>query len=117
MCLPLVPPGLTRTWGYGDRVTGGGALWRGALVCHTVVAALDTGMILIARDQQDGMVVAINVRALGGDLTAVVDLIHLVQRNSGVATHQQSIQVNRRSAILPQVRHIPVADDLPGGVN
>jgi hypothetical protein len=58
-------------------------------------------MVLVARNQQNGVVVVIGVRAIEGDLPTVVDLYRLNQLNAGVGSNQ-SIQVYEGAAILPQ---------------
>jgi hypothetical protein len=73
-------------------------------------------MIPVARDQQKGVIVAIGVTALDGDLSPIVDLIRLIDLQAGAGRHQ-SVEIHRRAAILPQERNIPIADDLIGGVD
>ena len=85
-------------------------------VDRVVVAALDAGMILVARNQEKGVVVVIDVGRLDGNLSTVIDLIRFLDLQVGIG-RQESVQVHRGSAVLPQVLRIPVADDLPGSVN
>jgi hypothetical protein len=83
--LLLVLPGPVRE--LGSACCGA---WRigvrrcGASIDLAVVASLDAGMVLVAWDQKDGVVVAIGVRTLDGDLSTVVDLNRLRQINAGI---------------------------------
>src|SRR5208337_4505329 len=46
-----------------------------ARIHHAVIAALNTGVMLVARDQQESMIVAVRQHSAGGDLPALVDVI------------------------------------------
>jgi hypothetical protein len=73
---------------------------RGRSVYQAVVATLDAGMIPVARDQQDGVVVAIRVPGVADvDLPEIVDLVRLNQLKAG-AGRNQSIQINYGAAGL-----------------
>ena len=73
---------------------------RRAGIHQAVVAALDAGMILVARDQQDRVVVAIRVPGVADvDLPEIVDCAHLNQLKAG-AGRNQSIQINYGAAVL-----------------
>jgi hypothetical protein len=92
------------------------ALHRRLRIHQAVVAARDAGMVLVAGNQEDGVVVAIGVEGADSDFSEIVDLVHLVHLKTG-ARRDQSIQVHERTAILPQkrslaIRHREIADNL-----
>jgi hypothetical protein len=58
-------------------------------------------VILVARNQEKGMIVAIRVYATRGDLSSIVNGRHPLHLNSGIGGKKR-VQVNHRTAILPQ---------------
>src|ERR1700691_1000661 len=73
---------------------------RSGRIYETVVAAFDTGMILVTGDQQDGMRVVARIHADARDLASVVDTDHIQLRKAGVRANKGT-QVNHGPAILP----------------
>jgi hypothetical protein len=76
-------------------------------------------MILVARNQHDGVVVVIHVLAIDGDLSSVVDVPHLIELQAGIGGNK-SVQVNDVGAILRQEWEsvaIVIADYLRGRID
>jgi hypothetical protein len=72
-------------------------------------------MIVVARNQQDGTVVAVNVHSTDGNLSLIVNLVRLSKLQAR-AGGNQSIQVNYGASVLPQkcsrTASPEIADDL-----
>ena len=69
---------------------------------HAVVAALNAGMMIVARDQQENMHVAVCEHPSAGNFSAIIDTCCSPQCHVGTA--DQIVQVNHRSTVLPQKR-------------
>src|SRR5215469_10912349 len=66
---------------------------------HAVVAALDAGMILVARHQQKRMHVSVRQHPVAGYLAAVIDVQGEHQRHIGI---HQRVQIDGGTAVLPE---------------
>ena len=69
----------------------------------TLVLALTVAVVLVARDQQEGMRVAIGENTEAGNLSAVIDIQRPIEVLCRVG-RDKSVQVDHRSALLPQER-------------
>ena len=79
---------------------------------QAVIAPLDAGMTLVARDEHDGMRVAVSEHTLIGNLPAIVDERHI--RHSQIRTrNNQSIQGNPKTSV---VKWNPIKIGLKNGV-
>jgi hypothetical protein len=56
-------------------------------------------MVLVARDQHNGVVVAAGIRGVDSDLSTVIDLPRLIYLQAGVG-RDQGIQVHHGAAIV-----------------
>lgn len=89
---------------------------------HAVVAALNARMILVARDQQNGVGIAIGVRAVDSNFSAIVNVKRDIEVESGVG-RDQAVQIDT-GAVLPQscrirgaVTGVRASDDLTARVD
>src|SRR6266852_3684104 len=70
-------------------------------IYKAVIAARDAGMILVARNQQNGVLVAIGKHSLGCDLSAIIDANGSWNKHTR-AKRNQRVQVHDGTAVLPK---------------
>jgi hypothetical protein len=70
---------------------------------HAVIAAFHVWMIVVARDQQDVVVIAVRVRTQDGNFAEIVNLDRFSKLQAGTGRNQ-SVQVYDRTTALRQER-------------
>src|SRR5208282_4954441 len=99
--VPVRSPRLRRTLRSAGNIARRRTLYHRGRVHQTVVAALDAGMILIAWDQQTGVLLCVaQIQASAGNVAAIVD--EQRRGNVGARGNNQRVQVDEGSTVLPQ---------------
>src|SRR5260370_42553643 len=99
--LATASPQLRDTRRSAGKVVSRRALCRSGSIHHAIVAALNAGMIFVARSQYERVDDASGKVSLDSNLSAVVDIERTRQLQIGVG-REQSVQVDHRPAVIRQ---------------